>query len=700
MLRAAEDRGDTRAGTAAASPSEPAEGSYRLPPLTVWSSPFSAKSAASSNGGILISADALNRAPQRTLDNILRDTPGFRLFRRTDSIAAHPTTQGVSLGNVGPNGASRSVLLVDGVPFNDPFGGWIGWNRFLPSTLSSVRMIPGGGVSPWGTASLGGVIAMDSRVLTDAPFAQIEAAAGDRLRHQAGLSFATDLQNARTRIFGTVHESDFRGYRVVSETTRGPVDIRADSMQQSFDAGLRHAFSEARDWQLTLRAQGSRESRGNGTPLATNSGEALDFSMRLTREVSPQDWAAETIVFAQKRDLESLFTSVAANRQSETPTLDQFAVPSNQWGWIQRFRIPLGETHQLRSGVELTAREGVTRERFSYSGGAFTKQREAGGRQSSAAFFLHDTWRPNPEFEIEAGARMDVQRDHSGSLREWTISDGSTTARREFSEKTHINPQLSLALKWVPSKTVETTASTYFGVRNATLNELYRPFRVRNDITIGNAGLEPEKNLGADWALQYRPVDQTRFRIRAFANQMTDAIANLTIVQGPGTYADWGSIPAGGAGLRRENIDRASVCGIEFGVEQDLPYGLTLNAGWLCTRSRVERCTVQPGLEGRLLPQVPTHQGNLRVSGEHGSWQWNTTLRYAGGQFDDDANQYRLSSYVSLDARLSKRIGKHSDIFVSVENAFDREIQTRLDATGATGVGAPRMCTAGFRRSF
>jgi outer membrane receptor protein involved in Fe transport len=478
------------------------------------------------------------------------------------------------------------------------------------------------------------------------------------------------------------------------------VDIRADSMQQSFDAGVRHAFSEARDWQLTLRAQGSRESRGNGTPLATNSGEALDLSMRITREVSPQDWAAETILFAQKRDFESLFTSPAPNRQSETPSLDQFAVPSNQWGWIQRFRMPIGETHQLRSGVELTAREGVTRERFKHSGSAFTMQRETGGRQSSAAFFLHDTWHPNTEFELETGVRMDVQTDHSGSLREWKISDGSATAERNFSQKTHRNPQLSLASKWSPSKTFEWTASAYFGARNATLNELYRPFRFHNDITIGNAELEPEKNLGTDWALQYRPVDQTRFRIRGFANQMTDAIANLTIVQGPGNYADWGVIQQGGAGLRRENIDRASVCGIEFGVEQDLPYGLTLNAGWLCTRSRVERCTVQPGLEGRLLPQVPTHQGNLRLRGEHGSWQWNTTLRYGGGQFDDDANQYRLSSYVSLDARISKRIGKHLDVFVSVENAFDREIQTRLDPSGTIGVGAPRMCTTGFRRSF
>lgn len=681
-------------------PSEPTPAKFELPAVTVWSTPFSAKNVADSSSGTLLPSETLQNAPQRTLDNILRDTPGFRLFRRTDSIAAHPTTQGVSLGNVGPNGASRSVMLVDGVPFNDPFGGWIGWNRLLPSTLSSVRMIPGGGVSPWGTASLGGVIAVDSRVLTDAPFTLIEAAAGDRLRHQVGLSFATDVQQARTRIFGTLHETDFRGYPVVSKDTRGPIDIRANSTQQSFDAGIRHAFSEARDWQITLRTQGSREQRGNGTPSANNSGEALDFSLRLTREAGPSEWAAEGILFAQKRNFQNVFTSVAADRKSESLSLDQFAVPSNQSGWIQRFRIPMGDTHQLRTGFELTEKEGFTEERFSYTEGRFTKQRKAGGRQSAAAIFLNETWRPNSEWEVSTGARLDLQRDFSGSIREWKIADASSTLKRIFKDRTQITPQLSLASKWAPSNTLDCTASVYFGARNPTLNELYRPYRVGNLITIANAGLKPEKNLGTEWGLQWRPIEKTSFRARAFANQMTDAIANLTLIRGPGTFPDWGTIPTGGIGARRENIERASVFGFEFGVEQNLPCGLTLNAGWLATRSRVERCTLQSSLEGRRLPQIPVHQGNIRVQGDHKSWNWTATLRYVGGQFDDDSNQYRLGSYITLDARVTKRIGERLDVFASVENAFDREIQTRLDASGSTGVGAPRMCTAGFRKSF
>lgn len=561
-------------------------------------------------------------------------------------------------------------------------------------------MIPGGGVSPWGTASLGGVIAVDSRVLTDAPFTFMEAAAGDRLRHQAGISFATDVQQARTRIFGTLHETDFRGYQVVSKDTRGPVDVRADSSQQSFDAGIRHAFSEARDWQITLRTQGSKEQRGNGTRLANNSGEAIDFSMRLTRESSPEEWATEGILFAQKREFQSVFTSVSADRKSESLSLDQFAVPSNQWGWIQRFRIPIGDTHQLRTGFEITEKEGFTEERFSYSGGGFTKQRKAGGRQSAAAVFLHETWRPNTKWEFSTGARVDLQRDFSGSLREWRIADGSSTLHRTFADRTQINPQLSLTSQWSPLNTLDCTASAYFGARNPTLNELYRPYRVGNLITIANAGLKPEKSLGAECGLLWRPIEKTSFRARAFANQMTDAIANLTLIRGPGTFPDWGTISAGGTGARRENIEGASVCGLDFGVEQNLPFGVTVNASWLTTRSRVERCTLQSSLEGRRLPQIPVHQGNIRVQGDHKSWNWSATLRYVGGQFDDDSNQYKLSSYITLDARVTKRIGERLDVFASVENAFDNEIQTRLDATGSIGVGAPRMCTAGFRKSF
>ncbi|MEY5011205.1 MAG: hypothetical protein RLZZ253_2344, partial [Verrucomicrobiota bacterium] len=131
--------------------------------------------------GATLDRARLQNAPQQRLDSVLRDIPGFRLFRRSDSVVSHPTSQGLSLRNVGPSGASRTDVLLDGVPLNDPFGGWIPWSRLSPLAISSATALRDGGVSPWGNANLGGVLALESRFLQDQPFTVLDAAAGSAL---------------------------------------------------------------------------------------------------------------------------------------------------------------------------------------------------------------------------------------------------------------------------------------------------------------------------------------------------------------------------------------------------------------------------------------------------------------------------------------------------------------------------------------
>ena len=70
------------------------------------------------------SAELANSAAG-ALDDVLRQTPGFTLFRRSSSRTANPTTQGVTLRGVSGSGASRTLVLADGVPLNDPFGSWV-----------------------------------------------------------------------------------------------------------------------------------------------------------------------------------------------------------------------------------------------------------------------------------------------------------------------------------------------------------------------------------------------------------------------------------------------------------------------------------------------------------------------------------------------------------------------------------------------
>lgn len=86
--------------------------------------------------------------------------PGFSLFRRSSSLVANPTTQGVSLRGLGSSGASRSLVLWDGIPLNSPFGGWIYWTRVSPEQLDRVEVSRGASTSVFGDKAMGGSIGL------------------------------------------------------------------------------------------------------------------------------------------------------------------------------------------------------------------------------------------------------------------------------------------------------------------------------------------------------------------------------------------------------------------------------------------------------------------------------------------------------------------------------------------------------------
>ncbi|HTY84497.1 MAG TPA: TonB-dependent receptor plug domain-containing protein, partial [Silvibacterium sp.] len=93
--------------------------------VSAYRSPLaSADSPASTR---LLDQQQLRESASPALDGKLRQVPGFELFRRSSSLVANPTTEGVSLRGLGSTAASRSLVLLDGVPLNDPYGGWIHW---------------------------------------------------------------------------------------------------------------------------------------------------------------------------------------------------------------------------------------------------------------------------------------------------------------------------------------------------------------------------------------------------------------------------------------------------------------------------------------------------------------------------------------------------------------------------------------------
>jgi hypothetical protein len=229
----------------------------------------------------VFSAERLRAEPAKTIDDRLREASSFGLFRRSSSLVADPSSQGLNLRGVGPSGVSRSLLLVDGVPANDAFGGWIYW-RSLPVAIDRVEIAPGGASAQYGSAALGGVVQLVLPSIADS----LEAELGAGNLGTVGASVRAARRGKRIAASIEADGLATGGYTFVAPEFRGPVDQRA-----SADHGLITARVEADAAQhllLSLRGSLFGETQNGGTPHTT-------ASVRQAELVAGARWEEERI---------------------------------------------------------------------------------------------------------------------------------------------------------------------------------------------------------------------------------------------------------------------------------------------------------------------------------------------------------------------------------------------------------------------
>lgn len=655
------------------------------------------------DGGVLVTtvdrAD-LDAAPALRLDDLLREqVPGFSLFRRSSSRVANPTTQGVSLRNVGPNGAGRTLVLLDGIPQNDPFGGWVYWSRLPPSALDRVEILQGGGAGLFGNAALGGVIQLFSRQLPGNALA-VDAQGGSRGTYEVSAAGQRSVASGAVVFSGRVDRFSTDGYPTVRADQRGRVDLAADSETTLLEGGVRWNVNDSNS--LTLKADAFREERGNGTPLTNNSTDAADFSASFAGEIPESKIGYQLQAYGQLREYQSSFSAVNAARSLETPSLDQFSVPAQSAGGSATVSLPLGDSQRILLGADERWVEGETDERFRYLAGQFTRQRAAGGRQFFTGLFIEDAWRPAPGSTVTASGRLDYYANDQGSRRETDLATGAATLDERFASRDGWAPNGRLGgaqQLWDASTFLR--GSIYSGFRVPTLNELYRPFRVGNDITEANAALRPERLYGVDLGWQTKVFQTLDLSVTGFYNELHNPIANVTVAGGGAVVAPFGFIPAGGVGRLRENLGRAQIFGAEATAAWAPSPQWRLTLSYLYSHGTVESAPASPGLEGKRLAQAPEQQLVAGVRWSPGSKvQALAQLRVVGDQYEDDLNTLNLDAYAAVDLSVTYTFSPEWQARAAVENLFDTEVETGKSAAELVSIGAPRLITAGLRWSY
>lgn len=636
---------------------------------------------------ITLDRERLTGAASGRLEEILRDVPGFQLFRRSDSRSANPTSQGATLRALGGNASSRALLILDGVPQTDPFGGWISWPAYRPERLGSARVTRGGGSGVDGSGALAGAIELASATPGDLRGTTGAISVGSRESLDVFAGIGADLGAGFLSVSAAVARGD--GFIPIVAADRGPVDRPARYDQSSL--ALRGIAPVGTVTELQVSGLVFRDRRERGLLFSSNRTTGADASLRLVG-AGKLPWSA--LAYLQTRDYYNSFAATDDARTAASRVAEQYSVPSTGLGARAELRPRIGRI-ELRVGGDWRETIGETRERFNFQNGAGTRLRAAGGRTRTVGGFIEAAWQ-SAGWTLTGGGRLDRWRIAKGFLEEKVIATGTALTDLGFPDRSGWQPTGRAGLAWQASETLKLRGAAYLGWRLPTLNELYRPFRVGPDATAANAALAPERLRGIEAGAVWTPAAGVQVGATVFANRLGNAIANVTLARGPGVFPGVGFVPAAGAFSQRRNLDAVDARGIEIdGQVARGPWSLA--GGYSFVDASVRGSGPALPLDSLRPAQTPRHSLAATLSWRgHAGGRASFSARYAGSQYEDDLNRDLIPDGLSFDAAAELPVARGLAIEARAENITDARIIAGIAGDGVTERATPRTLWIGL----
>ena len=193
-----------------------------------------------------------------------------------------------------------------------------------------------------------------------------------------------------------------------------------------------------------VRFNSLEESRANGTPAQTNNTQTCP------RSLSGLDWTQSNVgafsirAFASDEVFTQNFSSIAANRNSETLT-DAQRSPSQQLGIAAQWQRTFLRKHTVTAGIEARDVEGHSAE-ITFNSAGPTADVNAGGRQRIIGYFAQDAFLFASNWLLTFGGRVDTWFNTDGFMNRTPLPTGSLTSLA-FPNRTEstFSPRVSLA---------------------------------------------------------------------------------------------------------------------------------------------------------------------------------------------------------------------------------------------------------------
>jgi outer membrane receptor protein involved in Fe transport len=647
----------------------------------------------------VVPSGVIRDTPAQGLNDVLRLVPGMNLTMVGPDVA-HPTAYNEGMRGL-PTTETRFLVLQDGVPLNDPFFGYIQWNRIPLNNIERVEVVRGGGSPLWGNTAMGGVV----NVITRAPehdLLALDAAGGSYGSYRASAYGAYRVSDKLALGLNAAFNGT-NGYQTTPEawssfgatTLRSPVYTRTSFHARNF--GLRTDFAPTSDLTGWFVVNYHDNHQVLSTPIGVDHQRTWTYSGQL-RKAFANGGALTATAFHDDSDFVTnnphllSFTSEYNSNIHRTPVSDT----GGSLTWSQDLPAVL-KSYML--GIDVHAISG--RDEADYylpSGQPAAPTILGGGRQLFVGGLVQARLQPVSRLEVRASLRYQYYRNADG-IDTFPPAIGAISASSQTSADPRVNVRYDLGGGFA------LRGAYYKSFRAPTLDQLYRTFAdTTAGIFEGNPFLKPETLRGGEIGLDFnRPGFRSQLTLYDTTIDNLITQRTLTPAENPTVLGvTCGYDPATFTFLtctRNINAGAAVARGLEAEADWDLGRGVTAGLAYTYADSRYTANPEDPTAVGERLEGVPLHNVSGRIAyRSQAGWRLAADLRWVSKSYGDPHPEDNLiqNAHFVMDVSGAYPLTRRLEAYVQIQNLTDSRY-IASNSGGAPILGTPFQVMSGFR---
>jgi iron complex outermembrane receptor protein len=593
---------------------------------------------------------SINIVTQKDIENsvasnaneILKNVAGVNI-RNSMGLMSTSTTNKLYMRGFGGTDA-RSLVLLDGVPLNDAYGGAVEWTQIPMDSIKRIEVVKGSGSSLYGSNAMGGVI----NIITKKPQKQ-----------QTNINLSYGSMNTKIGSISTSGKNGKLGYYLLGQLTdsdgyvadvkpkdnsikrgveKANVNLKITyDIDNSSDIGVSYNY-------MDRKTTGVLDVPGGYNPYTNSMGTAqINYNKFFENSSDMKITIYNTMT---KTDYDSLSGSVIKYKD---------AGETSNYGTTLQYTLPIGN-HIITTGIE--GKTSFAEKVDTYLSNSDIIATE--GKQDYYAFFGQDEWFINEKFILNIGARLDYYKNHGGKMYDEVNNVYTDHATKSFNA---FSPKIGLVYHVTEDTSLRTSIGKAF--RAPTVSDLYRDWiDTSGRVYAANPDLKPEEVISYEIGLDQKLGSNGAINITAYQSDAKDFIYSIKPLDPSSTNFE-----------EKTNVGEVLIRGIETEFNYKFNTQWRLLANYTYNKSTIEKFEANTDLEGKYLTYIPKQKASATLTYENSDiGTINAGVRYAGKRYSDDLNteSKAYESYTLFDLKLSRKITKNSQFEVSVDDLFDK----------------------------